>query len=69
MSVVNMADHWKHVGRAHGEMFGAVRPAAAMVEVGALIDPAMLVEIQADAFILDRGNPAIGSANQPSAAG
>jgi len=42
---------WDAVGRAHGEVFGAIRPAATMVEVVRLIDPAMLVEIEADAVI------------------
>jgi enamine deaminase RidA (YjgF/YER057c/UK114 family) len=42
---------WEEIGRAHGEFFGNVRPAAAMVEVSRLIDPAMLVEIEADAFV------------------
>jgi len=42
---------WKEVGRAHGEFFGSVRPAAAMVEVARLIDPAILVEIEADADV------------------
>jgi len=42
---------WEAIGRAHGEVFGAIRPACAMVEVARLIDPAMLVEIEADAVI------------------
>ena len=54
MYVRNMA-HWEEVGRAHGAFFGAVRPAATMVEVSRLIAPEMLVEIEADAVCADAG--------------
>jgi enamine deaminase RidA (YjgF/YER057c/UK114 family) len=40
---------WEEIGRVHGEVFGDVRPATTMVQVAALIDPALLVEIEADA--------------------
>jgi enamine deaminase RidA (YjgF/YER057c/UK114 family) len=42
---------WEAIGRAHGEAFGAIRPATAMLEVSRLIDSDMLVEIEADAVV------------------
>jgi enamine deaminase RidA (YjgF/YER057c/UK114 family) len=47
---VTSAAHWSEVARAHGEVFGEVRPAATCV-VTQLLDPAWLVEIEADALI------------------
>jgi enamine deaminase RidA (YjgF/YER057c/UK114 family) len=50
MYVTNI-DHWQAIGRAHGEVFGEIRPATAMVEVSRLIAPDMLVEIEAEAVV------------------
>jgi len=44
---------WEAIGRAHGEAFADITPASAMVEVSQLIDPDMLVEIEADAVVAD----------------
>jgi len=46
--ITNAAD-WEAVGRAHGEVFRTIRPASTLVVVSRLVDPAMLVEIEADA--------------------
>ncbi len=49
--VVNIERDWKEVGRAHGEFFAQIRPASTMLEVGRLVEPEMLVEIEADAIV------------------
>ena len=51
MFVTDIARDFEHIGRAHGELLGAVKPATSMLQVSALVDPRFLVEIEADAVL------------------
>lgn len=53
MYVVNIKSDWEKVAQAHREVFREIGPTTTMLEVSALIDPSMLVEIEADAVIVD----------------
>lgn len=50
---VTHIEEWEKIGRAHGEVFGKIRPASTMVEIRRLVSPEMLVEIEADAILED----------------
>jgi enamine deaminase RidA (YjgF/YER057c/UK114 family) len=63
---VTRISDWEEIGRAHGEVFGKIRPATAMVEVSRLINAKMLVEIEAEAIVANPGNgKRAGSATRP----
>ncbi len=50
---ITSAEDWEEIGRAHGEIFGEIRPASAMLVITGLLDPRFLVEIEADAVVAE----------------
>ncbi len=56
-ALVTDISRWEEVARAHGEFFRDIRPAFTMVQVSRLLDPSMLVEIEADAIVADERGP------------
>jgi enamine deaminase RidA (YjgF/YER057c/UK114 family) len=48
---ITSAEDWEEIGRAHGEIFGEIRPASAMLVITGLLDPRFLVEVEADAVV------------------
>ena len=53
LHIVTDISRWEEVGKAHGEFFGQIQPVATMVEVSALIDPLLMVEIEVEAIVED----------------
>ena len=60
---------WEQIGRAHGEIFGTIRPATAMVEVSNLVAPEMLIEIEAEAIMIGSPNRKPARARKAGRAG